>query len=162
MPFDGNMVKVSVNGTLIWKMLEHAVAQYNTIRAPGQFLQVSGLRVEYDFKYPPGKRVVKIYVRCGNCSMPMYSALNKTVMYNILMPSFLSMGGDGFSMFDGRPATSLDYDELNATSEYISKSSPVYPATEGRIIILHIGNSAPAITASIGFLCSALFVVLVK
>lgn len=162
MPFDGNMVKVSVNGTLIWKMLEHAVAQYNTIRAPGQFLQVSGLRVEYDFKYPPGKRVVKIYVRCGNCSIPMYSALNKTVMYNILMPSFLSMGGDGFSMFDGRPATSLDYDELNATSEYISKSSPVYPATEGRIIILNIGNSASAITASIGFLCSALFIVLVK
>ncbi|XP_061719225.1 uncharacterized protein LOC133526563 [Cydia pomonella] len=96
MPFDGNTVKVTLNGTLIWNMLEHAVARYNPKRAPGQFLQLSGLRVEYDFRYPPGKRVVKVSVRCGMCPMPTYSLLNKTAIYKILMPAFLSTGGDGY------------------------------------------------------------------
>lgn len=135
MPFDGNLVKVTIKGSDVWKMLEHSVWRYNTKRAPGQFLQMSGMMVHYDFRQPPGKRVTKIYMRCGECLNPEYSVLNKTMMYNILMPAFLSMGGDGFSVFEDLPSIPLSYDELNCTTEYIEKHSPVYPAVEGRIII---------------------------
>lgn len=55
MPFNGHIVKVAVNGSNVQKMLEHYVVKYNTIRAPGQFSQMSGMKVEYDFKKKPGK-----------------------------------------------------------------------------------------------------------
>ncbi|XP_014357715.2 uncharacterized protein LOC106710224 [Papilio machaon] len=97
MPFDGNMVKLSINGSNIWKMLEHSVAGYLPLRSPGEFLQFSGLKVEYDFEKPPGMRVKSVSILCGNCYLPTYSLLNRTKVYNILMPSFLSMGGGGFS-----------------------------------------------------------------
>ncbi|CAH2092771.1 unnamed protein product [Euphydryas editha] len=118
MPFDGHIVKVAVNGSNVRKMLEHSVAKYNTIRAPGQFLQVSGIKVEYDFNKHPGKRVTKVAMVCGNCKIPMYAPLNESEVYNILMTEFLFMGGDGFSIFNGLPSTILNFNELQCTVEY--------------------------------------------
>lgn len=138
MPFDGNMAKISISGNGIWKMFEHAVESYNRIRPPGQFLQISGLKVEYDFKNRPGQRVSKILIRCGACRLPAYFPLNRTAEYKILMPSFLSLGGDGFSCFDGLPSLALDYDELEATTMYLRTHSPVYPTEEERIIVKNL------------------------
>lgn len=138
MPFDGNMVKVSVKGWDVWKMFEHSVAKYNTKRAPGQFLQISGFKVEYDFNNKPFSRVKKVSVICGQCEVPIYSSLNKSEDYKILMPSFLSMGGDGFSMLEGLPAQSLKYDELEATVEYIQSRSPIHEGIEDRITIYNL------------------------
>lgn len=135
MPFDGNMVAVTLNGSIIWKMLEHSVANYNIKRPLAQFLQLSGVKVEYDFAKKPGKRVVGAYIRCGQCTVPTYSRLNKTRTYKILMTSFLSMGGDGFTMLNDLPSTPLDYDELECTIEYVQALSPIYPAVENRIVI---------------------------
>lgn len=140
MPFDGSMTTITINGTNIFKMLEHAVGKYNTIRPLGQFLQLSGLKVEYDLKRRPGMRVVKAYARCGMCELPEYFPVNSTKSYKILSNSFLSLGGDGFSVFNYLPKDPLHYDELQATSEYVESHSPIYTATEGRIII---HNSAP-------------------
>lgn len=144
MPFDGSMTKITINGTNIFKMLEHAVAKYKIIRPPGQFLQLSGLKVEYDFNKSPGKRLVKAYARCGICEVPEYFPVNRSKSYNILAPSFLSMGGDGFTVFNDLPATPLSYDELQATTEYVQSHSPMYTSTEGRIIFQnpYIANTA--------------------
>ncbi|XP_075980816.1 trifunctional nucleotide phosphoesterase protein YfkN-like [Anticarsia gemmatalis] len=97
MPFDGNLVKLTLNGRAVRKMLEHSVAKYYPARPPGPFLQMSGIKVEYDFRNYPGLRVVDVHMRCGNCLNPEYSVLNYTAEYNILMPAFLAMGGDGYS-----------------------------------------------------------------
>lgn len=134
MPFEGTMTKITINGTNIFKMLEHAVARYNTNRPLGQFLQLSGLKVVYDFKRKPGSRLVKALARCGMCEIPEYFPVNRTKSYNLLAPSFLSMGGDGFSVFHDLPETPLSYDQLNATAEYVRSHSPIYTASEGRII----------------------------
>ncbi|XP_038222525.1 uncharacterized protein LOC119840090 [Zerene cesonia] len=96
MPFDDRVVKVTMNGSDIRKMLEHSVSQYNLIRAPGQFLQVSGMRVEYDLKKKPGQRLLKALTLCGNCKIPIFAPLNDSASYNILINGFLSMGGDGY------------------------------------------------------------------
>ncbi|CAH2236055.1 jg7346 [Pararge aegeria aegeria] len=135
MPFAGYLVKITINGTKILKMLEHSVADYNIIRAPGQFLQVSGLKVEYDFKKPPGARVVKVLVRCGKCKIPTYEPLNKTVEYNILTSGFLANGGDGFSVFKELPFIPLKYNEFQCTLDYMNTTNLVHPSVEGRIII---------------------------
>lgn len=148
MPFDGSMSVVTVDGATVWKMLEHSVAYYNTKRPVGQFLQLSGLKVEYDFGKPPGRRVVKASVRCGPCVVPTYSSLNKTKTYKMLMTSFLSMGGDGFSMLIGLPSTPLNYDELEATEHYIQRISPVFPAIENRIIIDNYDKLIPFYNAA--------------
>ncbi|XP_049706520.2 protein 5NUC isoform X3 [Helicoverpa armigera] len=160
MPFDGNVVKVTINGRDVWRMLEHSVWRYNPLRAPGQFLQMSGMMVEYDFQQPPGKRVMKVYMRCGECLNPEYSVLNTTGKYKILMPAFLSMGGDGFSVFDDLPSTPLHYDELNCTMNYIEKHSPVYPSTEGRIIINNLDklkSSAATLNLSLSAVVALVF-----
>ncbi|CAG4951635.1 unnamed protein product [Colias eurytheme] len=124
MPFDDRVVRVTMNGSDIRKMLEHSVAEYNLIRAPGQFLQFSGMRVEYDLKKKPGQRVVKALTLCGNCKIPMFAPINNSASYNILINGFLSMGGDGFSIFTEQPFTYLNFNELSATIEYVNKSSP--------------------------------------
>ena len=145
MPFDGNIVKIKINGSGIWKMLEHAVAQYNTLRAPGQFLQMSGLKVEYDFKMQPGHRVLNVQVLCGKCEIPKYSPINVSETYYILTNAFLSMGGDGFSIFNDLVSTNLNYNELSCTVEYMNRTNPVHPAVEGRIII---HNKSPSNNAT--------------
>lgn len=134
MPFGGKIVKLNVNGTVILSMFEHAVAHYNTQRPPGQFLQVSGLKIIYNLKNPPGKRVTSISTLCGLCKIPTYSGLNESATYNILIPAFLSTGGDGFSFLSDIPSIPLSYDELDSTSTYLQEYSPVYPAVEGRIV----------------------------
>ncbi|RVE45432.1 hypothetical protein evm_009867 [Chilo suppressalis] len=71
MPFDGNIVVISVNGSVIREMLEHSVAKYNDKRPPGQFLQYSGLKVEYDFARQPFRRVTNVLIRCDDSCVHM-------------------------------------------------------------------------------------------
>jgi 5'-nucleotidase len=154
MPFDGNMVVATVNGSVIKSMLEHSVARYNSKRPPGQFLQISGLSVVYDFSKQPLRRVISVSVRCGLCIMPSYSALNDSKSYNVLMTSFLSMGGDGFSMLNNNPTTALDYDELISTTKFFETRSPIFPGIENRVIINNqhkISNSATQLTLPLIF-----------
>lgn len=136
MPFDGVIVKVTMNGNAILKMLEYSVHNYKPLYAKGMFLQVSGMRVIFDLKEPPNKRVKKVSLRCGNCLYPEFFALNQTKIYNILMPKFIANGGDGFFMFADLPITDANIDEIQSTEVYIKTHSPLYPAVEGRIILL--------------------------
>lgn len=164
MPFDGNMVKVTIKGRDIWRMLEHSVENYRITRSPGQFLQMSGLKVEYDIRKKPGARVIKVIVRCGACEVPDFLPLNKSEEYGILMPSFLSMGGDGFSVFEGLPAASLVYDELQSTIEYIRGNSPLHPATEGRIVMHYpdkfVMNSESDLNISVALVITGIFILI--
>lgn len=139
MPFDGILVKVTLDGHAILKMLEYSVHKYDPLYPTGQFLQMSGMKVIFDLTQPPKSRVKKVSLRYGSCLYPEYYALNTTKEYNILMPSFLANGGDGFFMFDDLPVTHIGIDEIQCTEKYIKSHSPLYPAVEGRIILQH-GN----------------------
>lgn len=151
MPFEGTLVKVAINGSNILKMLEHSVAAYDTQFPRGEFLQVSGLKVEFDFKNRPGARVTKVQVRCGKCEMPDFEPLNEAAEYNILTIGFTASGGDGFTVFKSLPITPLSYSELMSTAEYLNATALVHPEVEGRIII-HNANAINEATARIGSL----------
>ncbi|CAD0202682.1 unnamed protein product [Chrysodeixis includens] len=160
LPFDGLIVKGRVNGSIIFEMLEHSVSKYNPSYAPGQFLQMSGMMVVYDLAKPPGSRVVRVYTRCGECLRPEYNLMNATDEYNILMPAFLSMGGDGFSMLNDINSTILDYNELDSVEDYIIHHSPMYPSIEGRIIIKNLdklSNSASNFNLSLASMLALFF-----
>lgn len=147
MPFDGNIVKIKIIGSNIWKMLEHSVAAYNELRAPGQFLQMSGLKVVYNLKKQPGHRVISVEVICGKCQIPTYSPVDLSKTYYILTNAFLSMGGDGFSIFNDLPLVHLNYNELTCAVEYMNRTNPVHPAIEGRIVFLNKTPSNSAMSA---------------
>jgi 5'-nucleotidase len=61
-------------------------------------LSISGLRVEYDLSQPNGKRVTKALARCGECRVPKYEPVETNKTYNVIMPSFLTKGGDGYTV----------------------------------------------------------------
>ncbi|XP_047032318.1 protein 5NUC-like isoform X4 [Helicoverpa zea] len=139
MPFDGVLVKLTVSGDTILKMLEYSIHSYNPKDPTGKFLQMSGMRVKYDIGKPPNKRVMKVAVRCGECLYPEYSALNKTKTYNILIPAFLANGGDSFTMLENLPITDIGINQIESTEAFIKTHSPLYPAVEGRIILENTG-----------------------
>lgn len=74
---------------ILWKIIKHG-------NSAGFFL--SGLQVIYDTTLPSFQRVVRVLVRCANCSIPSYFPLEKEKIYSILTSSFLLFGGDGYSM----------------------------------------------------------------
>nr|XP_032518823.1 uncharacterized protein LOC116771168 [Danaus plexippus plexippus] len=97
MPYDSSIVKITINGSDIVKMLEHSVASFGKSHGSARLLQMSGMRVVYDLSKSPGKRVKHTEILCGKCNIPIYSNINLTENYNILLNGFLSMGGDGYT-----------------------------------------------------------------
>lgn len=136
MPFEGRAVTVTVNGSILLEMIEHAVANYNLVEQSGEFLQYSGIKVTYDLSKPSGSRIVSAEARCWACSLPKFSKILNKDIYKVIMPNFVAIGGDGFSMFKGLPTRTLEYNELICTEYYVTHHSPIYPQIEGRITLL--------------------------
>ncbi|KPJ15628.1 Protein 5NUC [Papilio machaon] len=152
---EGNLVAVTMTGTVLKQVLEHSVADYRSINPSGRFLQYSGIRVTYDIANAPGSRIVDAVVRCGACSIPEFQAINDSTEYSILMPLSLANGAEGYSMLIGLPRRFLDFDEAFGAEKYIAQRSPVYPEVSGRIVLLNpekASSSAPTIGTSITLL----------
>lgn len=141
LPFEGNLVIVSMKGKVLLQMLEHSIENLNDLDYPGEFLQVSGIKVVYDISRPTGSRVVQALVRCWNCSIPKYSKLDLNEEYNVIMSSFVANGGDDYSMLIGLPTRVLNHSELTCTMLYIKNHIPVFPEIEGRVTILNFNTS---------------------
>lgn len=148
MPFDGNAVAVTVNGSVLLRTIEQSVVSLNNLAEHGEFLQYSGIKVVYDLNKPLGSRIVTAEARCWACDIPKYSKILPKEIYKVLMPSFLASGGDGFDMFIGLPTQILDFNELSSTEYYVSHHSPIYPQIEGRITFVsgnERNNASPSI-----------------
>lgn len=148
MPFEGNLTAVTMNGTVLLRVLEVSAADYYT-DMNSRFLQVSGLRVIYDMKKPKGSRVVNAQARCWTCSVPLFINVYENSIYKVIMPGFLAKGGDGYSMFLDLYSEPLGYSELTSTEYYISHYSPVFAQVEGRITILYEDNIQSSSTITI-------------
>ena len=65
---------------------------------------MTGIRVQYNLSRPDGKRVVGVEVRTcpptgSGCTLHApYSPLDHGAIYKVVIPSFLTRGGDGYSM----------------------------------------------------------------
>lgn len=136
MPFKGPLATIKLNGSTLLQALEHSVANYEEPRAR-EFLQLSGLKVVYDYNKPVGSRVIKALARCWACRVPEYFNVENKEVYKVILPYIIAQGGDGFSMLADQPGHPLPYNELNSTIYYVKKYSPVCPELEGRIIIHH-------------------------
>ncbi|VVC93228.1 unnamed protein product, partial [Leptidea sinapis] len=135
MPFTDTLCIVSMNGSVLLKALEHSVDSWRRVDTPGQFLQASGLEVVYDLANLPGNRVVSAKSMCVDCTK--VSDVQDDLQYKVIMSTFLSEGGDGYSIFENLEKEVLTYGEITCILDYLNKYSPIDPDIDGRIKVLN-------------------------
>uniref|UniRef100_L7MBC1 Putative salivary ecto-5'-nucleotidase/apyrase n=1 Tax=Rhipicephalus pulchellus TaxID=72859 RepID=L7MBC1_RHIPC len=135
MPFGMSVVIMTLNGSELRSMFEYSVSDYDFEKKQGRFLQVSGIRVTYNLRYPPKCRVVSLEVLCRRCKVPRYEAVNDTSVYRIVTTDYISRGGDGYPKATN--ATSGGPADYSVLVDHIRKMTPVKSAIEGRITLLN-------------------------
>lgn len=134
LPFGNTNNVVQIKGKYLVEALEHSVKEYSLVTLPGSFFQVSGMKIIYNLKKEPGHRVASVEVLCTACEIPDYEPLDKEKVYSVVMQSFLSGGGDGFTMISDNIIKLVSGNlDSTAMANYIEQHSPVYPRIEGRI-----------------------------
>ncbi|XP_057714623.1 5'-nucleotidase [Corythoichthys intestinalis] len=132
MPFQQTVDLIQIKGSTLKKAFEHSVHRYGGMH--GEFLQVSGIHVEYDLSKPVNQRVASLSVLCTQCRVPKYEPLDPEKTYTVVMPSYLVGGGDGYGMLREEKLKHNTGDmDIAVLSKYISDMKRVYPAVEGRI-----------------------------
>ncbi|CAK6956906.1 snake venom 5'-nucleotidase-like [Scomber scombrus] len=96
LPFGATFDLVQIKGSTVKKAFEHSVHRYGS--KSGEFLQVSGIYVEYDLSKSVNQRVVSLSMLCTKCRVPKYEPLDLEKNYTVVMSSYIVDGGDGFTM----------------------------------------------------------------
>jgi 5'-nucleotidase len=126
LPFENTLVKASVKGEHIKRLLENGVSRAG--EEDGRFPQVSGMKFTYDPAKPAGSRVVSIEIN-GAPYDPQKS-------YTMVTNSYIfDNGGDGYD-FKGAERLSKQGDEpkdRDVIMRFIKSKSPLSPVVEGRI-----------------------------
>ncbi|KAL4509211.1 hypothetical protein ABPG72_018142 [Tetrahymena utriculariae] len=95
LPFPDIIVVQELTGAHILQALENGVSKWPNF--DGRFPLISGIRFAFDGRKPPGERVLKDEVYIGENPID----LNKK--YSAATKQFVSLGKDGYDMFQGRP-----------------------------------------------------------
>ncbi|XP_047466274.1 snake venom 5'-nucleotidase-like [Mugil cephalus] len=152
LPFGGTFDLVQINGSTVKKAFEHSVHRYGS--KSGEFLQVSGIHVEFDISKPVNQRVVSLSMLCTECRVPKYEPLDLQKTYTVVMPSYMVNGGDNYGMVKEELVQHNKGDkDISVLSDYISDMKRVYPAVEGRI---KVRNSAAFTVHSLGLFLPSL------
>ncbi|KAM3594138.1 uncharacterized protein V6R79_002968 [Siganus canaliculatus] len=132
LPFGGTFDLVQIKGSTVKKAFEHSIHRYGSMS--GEFLQVSGIHVEYDLSKPVNQRVASVLMLCTECRVPKYEPLDLEKVYTVVMPSYIVKGGDSFTVIkEGLLKHNTGDMDITVFSKYISEMKRVYPAVEGRI-----------------------------
>jgi 5'-nucleotidase len=158
LPFGNKIGILKANGSLLWQILEHSGSQHKM----GGFMQVSGLRIEYDLSQPNGHRLRKVRVRCGDCLIPDYEDIDFSKTYAIVMNEYIVTGGDNYTMIDPTGFTTGDDLDYDTFSVYVKRYSPIFIGIEDRILFISGGspNFASSIKINASFIMN-LFIVLI-
>ncbi|XP_068143748.1 protein 5NUC [Drosophila tropicalis] len=134
LPFHSELAYTDVKGRQLIDILEFS-AKLRNKENDGGFLQVSGLRVNFNYNRPKGKRITNLEALCTTCKVPLYERVHKDKVYRIIMSTFLISGGDGHRMQDpDNPVNSLlRLNETAALTQYLQHHKVVYPMLENRI-----------------------------
>ena len=126
LPFGNRVVAIDIRGRDLRAALENGFSRLED--AAGRFPQVSGMKIEFDPRRPPGKRIVSI--RIGG------APLVPNRMYRIATNDFLARGSDGYVEF-GKAKPELPIDDspllVNEVMAYLQKFGTVRTGVEGRI-----------------------------
>ena len=123
LPFQNTLMTLKLTGTQLKKTLERGLLPSIGMVA------VSGLRVQFDTKNPPGKQVSSLLLIDG-------SPVDDSKLYTVTTNDFVVAGGDGFTEFakgtDIKDTRILQRDVLVG---YIKARRVLSPNLDGRIIV---------------------------
>ncbi|MFB7140294.1 bifunctional metallophosphatase/5'-nucleotidase [Gottfriedia sp. NPDC056225] len=123
-PFKLKLVKMTLTGEQIRKLLNQQWQYNGNVR----MLQISGLKYTWDDSKQPGQKVIKIMRTDG-------TPINTQTKYSVTTNSYLSNGGDNFSvLLDGKNKI-VGLTDLDAFENYLKEQKkPLVAAYDGRII----------------------------
>lgn len=102
----------------------------------------SGIQVVIDVSKPIDSRITCLKVRCADCQIPVYEDVDKKKIYNIIVPTFLYRGGDGFEVIPRlMKNTQIGELDMDAFSHFLHNRSPVMEEVGGRITILGVPHN---------------------
>jgi len=144
LPFENALVKVSLTGAHIKRLLEHGVSAAG--EENGRFPHVSGMSFSYDASKPVGLRVTGIEIG-GQPFEP-----EKT--YSLTVTAYVLGGGDGYDFKGAKILVKPEEGPLESdvVMKAIKKQGTISPQVEGRIRparpakrTSYLFNSAPAL-----------------
>jgi 5'-nucleotidase len=126
-PFNNFDVAMDMTGQQILELLEQQWSGVNA-GAP-KILQVSGIEYTYTDASPAGSKVDPTSVRIGG------EPLDPAATYRVAANSFLSDGGDGFSVFAEATDKLVGGLDIDALARYLTENDPYTAVPQDRIDI---------------------------
>jgi 5'-nucleotidase len=124
-PFRNQLVTLTLTGAQIKDMLEQ---QWLDPKRP-RILQVSkGFSYAWDGAKPFGERVMAERMSLNG------QRIDPAARYRVTVNNFLSVGGDGFTVFKEGIAPQFGVYDVDALYAYFRENSPVAPTTADRIV----------------------------
>jgi 5'-nucleotidase len=123
-PFSNYPVVIEVTGKALLEALEFGNDAYPEVA--GKFPHVAGMAYKIDPNKEVGNRIVDLLVNGEK--------LDLDKKYKVVTNDFMSVGGDGYTMFEGAPVLA-QYGLLSEViAEYITELGEIAPEVEGRVI----------------------------
>ena len=130
LPFQNTLSTFQITGAGLLAALENGVSQVE--EGAGRFPQVAGLTYTWDpAKSPEEGRIVDATVMHDG----EWGPIDEGTLYSVVTNNYVRGGGDGFDMFatDGQNAYDYGPSMEDVVAEYLAKSAPYQPYTDGRI-----------------------------
>jgi 2',3'-cyclic-nucleotide 2'-phosphodiesterase (5'-nucleotidase family) len=129
LPFINSLVTIELKGETIYKAIERGLRSYPNGASNGGFLQVSGIKYEFDGSKPAGKRLVNIF-KDGK-------PLDKNKIYKVATNDYLYNGGDNYEELKNAKLISKGELLMDVLAKYIKGNGVVAPKVEGRIKVVN-------------------------
>ncbi|NEW06270.1 bifunctional metallophosphatase/5'-nucleotidase [Paenibacillus sp. SYP-B3998] len=129
LPFVNSLMTIEVKGEVVYAALERGLREWPNGSSNGGFLQVSGIKYEFDGSKPAGKRLISVY-KDGQ-------PLAKDKVYKVATNDYLINGGDNYKEFEGAKVISKGDLLRDVLAAYIRNKKEVTPEVDGRIKILN-------------------------
>ncbi|KAH8374095.1 hypothetical protein KR200_000315 [Drosophila serrata] len=134
MPFSNGIFHTRISGLQLMNALEHS-AYLRTKNQNNGFLQVSGLRIKFNYSRPMGQRITEFKALCSDCQIPHYERVKTDEYYGVVIPSFLLNGGEGYNFVDKHNPEVRNMSLLDrmAFIRYLQEHKIVYPERQERM-----------------------------
>ncbi|MDZ8141136.1 MAG: 5'-nucleotidase C-terminal domain-containing protein, partial [Nostoc sp. DedQUE04] len=130
LPFGNTITRLDLTGTQLKQALENGVSKIED--GEGRFLQVAGLRFEWNPTATVGDRVLSIQIQNSDGS---YKPLAANSTYRVITNNFLLSGGDGYEVFkSGKNQVDTGFLLADVVIDYIASHSPVNQQVDKRIL----------------------------
>lgn len=136
MPFENTLDVIELSGDAIYDVFEHSVSRsfvdYKFIGI--HMLQISGFNVTFNTTRAVGNRVTNLQIKINDVE---YERVKHSKHYTLIVPSFLALGRDGFTMIKQKKKNHrIGLLDVDIIASYIGRKSTITYETDGRIIML--------------------------